>query len=157
MGKILQHFNGVYIFPRKGTRLYSGDGVPADLKSGGNLPMYITSVDVQDYDVTGKVICLNDKRILYEFGKGFGKIELRGEVLLGRTDLASKKGGKLGNLIDHFNQNRVSKSQKLLTISSGRLGGTYKFYLTSFSAGQWNPEIGLCNFSMSGDLVDMTA
>lgn len=154
--KILQHFNGVYIFPRKGKRLYSGDGLPAELKSGGALPMYVTSIDIQDFDVTGKVICLNDKRILYEFGKGFGTITVKGEVLLGRKDLASKKTGNLGKLIDFFNQKRVSASPKPLSISSGRFGGTYKFYLTSFSAGGWNAEFGVCNFTMSGDLVDMT-
>tara|TARA_B100000035_G_C20975166_1_gene542838 strand:+ start:786 stop:1256 length:471 start_codon:yes stop_codon:yes gene_type:complete len=153
--RILQMENGVFVFKRQGKRLYSGD-LPPDLKPGKKVHMFITSVDVTDFDVTGKIICLNDKRILYEFGKGFGTIQIRGEILVGHKSFQGKNGAKITSLIEWFNQKRVSKNPKPLTINGGRFGGKYKFYLTAFSAGQWNPELGICNFSMTGDLVDMS-
>jgi hypothetical protein len=154
MGNILQMANGVFVFPRKGKRLYSGD-LPEDLAPGGKTHMFITSVDVTDFDVTGKIICLNDKRILYEFGKGFGTIQIRGEILAGHPGM-QQQTGKISGIIDFFNEKRVSKNPQPLTIKAQRFGGTYKFYLTSFSSGQWNPELGICNFTMTGDLVDMS-
>ena len=158
MGKILQFENGIYIYPRKGRRLFQGSGVPEGMKPGqgkAKIPMYITSVDVVDFDITGKTICLNDKRILYEFGKGFGQITIRGEVLLGHKS-AGEKGAKLSKLVSWFNSNRVSKNSKPLTLSSGSFGGTFKYYLTTFNCGNWNPELGICNFTITGDLVSMT-
>jgi len=151
MGNILQFGSGVFVWPRKGKRLYSGD-LPAELTSGKEAKMFITSVDVSDHDITGKVVCLNDKRILYEFGKGFGTIEIKGEILAGIADMKNQNG-KISKIIDFFNDKRVSQNPKPLTINGGRFGGKYTFYLTHFSAGSWVPELGICNFSMGGDLV----
>jgi len=152
--KILQLGNGVFIWPRRGERIFLGDLPPnTGPGGGGNMPIYLTSVDVVDFDVTGKVICLNDKRILYEFGKGFGSISLRGEILIGIK--GDDIQGRLSPLISYFNDKRVSANKTPLNISTRR-GGKFKFYLTQFQIGDWNPEFGICNFSISGDLVNMT-
>ena len=154
MSKIMQHDQGVVTFTRRGERLYSGD-LPAELQPGAfkNNPMYITDVTVSDFDITGKVVCLNDKRVLYEFGKGFGSVTVSGEILLGLKDFGKKKG-KVKPIIQWFNEKRVSKQTKPLTISAGQdFGGVIKFYLTAFTCGQWEARTGTCRFQLSGDLV----
>mgnify|MGYP001461555970 CR=1 FL=1 len=159
MSKILQFENGVHIYKRYGKRVFSGTGLPPALQPGaGKIPVYLTSIDVSDYDITGKVVCLNDKRVLYEFGKGFGQIAISGEILIGTPAESTHTHGKLKPIIKFFNSKRVSApgGKAPLTISAGKLGGKFKFYLTTFSFGQIRPEIGLINFQLSGDLIDMT-
>jgi len=160
MSKILQFENGVAIYKRGGKRIFSGSGLPNVLTpgSGGSLPIYLTSVDVSDFDVTGKVICLNDKRVLYEFGKGFGTIQISGEILMGTPAESKHIHGKLKPIISFFNEKRVSSAggKTPLTINAGKLGGKFKFYLTTFQFGQIRADIGLINFTMSGDMISMT-
>ena len=165
MAQILGFEGGVFAWPRKGARLFSGS-LPDELAPGGSYPMYITSIQVTDFDVTGKVICLNDKRILYEFGKGFGTIAIQGEVLIGNmgveTSLGKVRGQHNGSyeaLINWFNEKRVSNDPTPLTVSAGSAtadtGGTFKFYLSSFQLGPIAAETGVTQFQLVGDLIEM--
>ena len=128
--------------------------------------MFITSIQVTDFDVTGKVICLNDKRILYEFGKGFGTITVQGEILIGNTAVEpglgminGKQTGSFQEIINFFNEKRVSENPNPLTINAGsgvaQVGGTFKFYLSSFALGPIAPETGVVQFQLTGDLIEM--
>ena len=156
--QILGFENGVVSFPRKGNRLFSGSGLAKDMTKS-NIPTFVTSIQVNDFDVTGKIICLNDKRVIYEFGRGFGTITIQAEVLLGNTAV-SPMTGNIGSVIDHFNEKRISENPKPLRVSAG--SGTsastadFKFYLTQFNIGPINAETGVVGIQLMGDLIEMT-
>jgi len=154
---ILQNQGSVVAWKRMGQRILSGDGLPEDLGPGGSVGAFVTSIQVNDFDVTGKVICLNNRRILYEFGKGFGSIRIQGNLFIGPP----YKGGSenltqasLASIIDWFNQNRVSEKKESVTVTAGD-HGTYTFVVNQFSIDGIETEFDLVSFSMTGDLVEM--
>jgi hypothetical protein len=162
MSKILQSQGTVWVWPRLGKRLFIS-GLPDDLLIGGDSAAYATSIQVMDFDVTGKVICLNDKRVLYEFGKGFGTIKVDGELFIGPAKSGTTGRGaitandaSLGRIIDWFNENRVSARTEPLTIQTSGEHGEFVFFASSFSVNGIQPEIGLVSFSITGDLVTMS-
>jgi hypothetical protein len=158
MSKVLQNTGSVFVWDRLGDRLVI-DGLPPELLPAGNVPAFVTSLSINDFDVTGKVICLNDKRVLYEFGKGFGTLKVDGELLIGpigsgKTQTATE--AKMGSIITWFNDNRVSAKadkQPLTLVTTDH--GSFTFYASAFSINSINAEIGLVSFSIIGDLVSM--
>ena len=163
MASILQNQGSVVAWKRLGKRILDGDGLPDELKPGGSVGAFVTNIQVNDFDVTGKVICLNNRRILYEFGKGFGTIKIDGNLFLGPpapsggawTGTVKLEQAKLATIIDWFNEKRVSQykdSVKLTTTDHG----TYKFIVNQFSITGIETEFDLMHFSISGDLVELS-
>lgn len=150
--EILQFDGGVFIFPRKGEQLFGGE---FDALVGKNdEPIYITDLMLHDTDITGKLPCLNDTRILYSFGKGFGGFAVSGEVLIGNTEVNSPSGD-LKTITDFFEEHRVANSKKPLTIPiSGktRTNMTVSFYLEKYQVGPSVAETGVVQFNLSGTL-----
>lgn len=157
--QILGLDSGVVSYPRNGSRLFSGSGLSGDMKKK-SVPTFVTSIQVTDFDVTGKVVCLNDKRVIYEFGRGFGTITVQADVLIGNTAI-SNKSGNFGEVIDHFNSKRISENPEPVTVvaRSGTSNSTakFRFYLSQFNLGPINAETGVVSVQLVGDLIEMSS
>ena len=156
--QLLGNDSGVVSFPREGSRLFSGSGLSGDMKKL-KVPTFVTSIQVSDFDVTGKIVCLNDKRVIYEFGRGFGTITIQADVLIGNTK-AAPQSGNFGEVIDHFNAKRISENPSHLVVTaksgSSKSSATFRFYLSQFNLGPFNAETGIASVQLVGDLIEMT-
>ena len=114
--------------------------------NGEKFATILTGYNVQEQEIVAQAACLNDLRVMYTFGKGFGNIQITGEMLLGAPEAQSSIEGAL---FGYYETNRVSVKKKPLTLSiSG--GGSIPFYLIGISVNQYNLELELLPFSLTG-------
>tara|TARA_B100002019_G_scaffold291014_1_gene310052 strand:- start:572 stop:1036 length:465 start_codon:yes stop_codon:yes gene_type:complete len=143
----------VYLVKGKGNKKYkldpdpfTNEGGPGDTLSYG---IIFTGYQLTEQEITAKIACLNDQRVMYTFGKGFGDITINGEVLCGATD---GSGGGEKALLDYYEENRVNIKKEALTLS-GPKGFTAEFFLTGLTIVQYNTQLEILNFRFQGVLA----
>lgn len=85
--------------------------------SGGAIAL-IGDVAIIDKDIALPVVCTDDYRAVYSFGKNFGQASISGTIFMG--PLGAKCGGKsqlLKQLVAAFKSDRISKKKKPLKLS----------------------------------------
>ena len=105
-----------------------------------------TGYNLSENEIVAQAACLNDLRVMYTFGKGFGNIQVNGEMLLGAPEANSSIESAL---YDYYNTNRVSKLKEPISISLGA-GGSIKFFLIGLNINQYNVDFELLPFSLVG-------
>jgi hypothetical protein len=108
-----------------------------------------TGFTLNEQEVTAKVSCLNDQRVMYTFGKGFGDISVSGEVLCGAPE---DQGGGEQALVEYYETNRVGVLKSPITLS-GPKGFTAEFFLTGLTISQYNTQLEILNFRFNGVLA----
>lgn len=143
----------VYQVTGQGQKKYELDPNPFKTQKGGGpdtlaYGIIFTGFSVNEEEVTSKVACLNDQRVMYTFGKGFGDITVVGEILCGATDGV---GGGESEIVKYYEDNRVSKLKKQITLS-GPSGFKAEFFLVGLSILQYNTQLEIINFRLQGVL-----
>lgn len=105
-----------------------------------------TGYNLQEQEIVAQAACLNDLRVMYTFGKGFGNISVNGEMLLGAPEANSAIES---SLYDYYNTNRVSKLKGPISISLGA-GGSINFFLIGLNINQYNVDYELLPFTLQG-------
>lgn len=143
----------VYKIKGQGAKKYELDPNPFKTqKSGQDTLKYgiiFTGFSVNEEEVTSKVACLNDQRVMYTFGKGFGDITVVGEILCGAVDGA---GGGEAEIVKYYEDNRVAQLKKQVTLS-GPSGFKAEFFLVGLSILQYNTQLEIINFRLQGVLA----
>lgn len=139
--------NGEFFDRGKGGKTLSGFGL-AD--SEAETVVILTGYQLREQEILGKTACLNDYRVMYSFGKGFGDITINGEALLGAPEQSDSFEAKLKTF---YETNRVSqKPDGALKFSTGEAGETFEFFLVGMSVNGYQPEVEILPFSFTGVL-----
>ena len=111
-----------------------------------------TGYTLNEQEIVAKNSCLNDQRVMYTFGKGFGDIVINGEILMGAPISNSKAEA---DLLKFYEDNRVSKKKKdHLTLSVASESKVIPFYLVGVSIVGYNVELEILNFRIIGVLAE---
>lgn len=84
-------------------------------------PAFVTNVDFTDKDVTLPIVALDDKRVIYSFGKGFGEAHISGIIFIFGCDSVTSAVSQLSHA---FNSNRISKKLSPCNLSIIGMSGT---------------------------------
>jgi hypothetical protein len=107
--------------------------------------LLIMSVSPTEGDVVAPVITLENTRILYSFGAKFGNITISGMILLGKS---GEPGKSLKQLVDFFEERRVSKNKVPITVTGPSTG--WKVFLTGLDIGEADSVNNSQPFSLTG-------
>lgn len=118
----------------------------ADSKNGIAL---ITNVDIQDKDIALTVVCTDDFRALYSFGRDFGRASVHGTAFFGGkgTEGCDSSDAILKELVDGFQSVRLSKRQEPCKLSIAG-AGAWKMYPVSLELKDANGELNSLNFTI---------
>jgi hypothetical protein len=120
-----------------------------DLDSGASKdPILIMSVTVKDDDVVLPVITLENTRVLYTFGAGFGEVSVNGIILLGKAGAA---GGAYSTIVNFFNSKRVSKSKAPVNVTGP--GASWRIFLLGLTIQDADPQFNTQGFSFVGNIA----
>jgi|APSaa5957512493_1039668.scaffolds.fasta_scaffold16974_3 hypothetical protein len=121
-------------------------------KDAPNSVALFTGYTLNEQEIVAKNSCLNDQRVMYTFGKGFGDIVINGEILMGAPISNSKAEA---DLLKFYEDNRVSKKKKdHLTLSVASESKVIPFYLVGVSIVGYNVELEILNFRIIGVLAE---
>ena len=116
-----------------------------------NGQILFTGYSLVEKEIVAKNACLNDQRVMYTFGKGFGDIIVTGEMLLGIPEGKSKIENELQ---EYYEAQRVhTKKEEPLTLT-GPSGFTKEFYLVGLSIMQYNVALEILGFRLTGVLAE---
>ena len=119
--------------------------------SGLDSPLIlIQGVDSHDKEIHLPVATLDNKRILYSFGKDFGDINVRGLIILGES---GNPTGALGQVLQWFEEKRLSKSLAPVEVSLPG-GKGYMMYPTGLALSEPDPEFHLQPFAVIGLIAE---
>ena len=127
--------------------LYRLDGI-TDQKSSDSAVL-VTGLDMVDSDVVAPVITTEDLKVLYVFGKSFGRVSVQGNILLGQ---ASNPPTKLTAVQTWFQNNRVSASKKPVDLSIAKQA--YSVFITGMTLGGSDPEFNNQTFALEGVIAN---
>lgn len=96
----------------------------------------IMSVTLDFQEIVQPVATLDDKRLLYLFGTAWNDVSVAGLILLGDS---STKGKGLTDLVDWYNNNRVSELEGPVDVSLGTT--SLSAYVVGLSLGEANPDV----------------
>lgn len=156
MALIFANRGASFAFQQRGSKIVNLPGFPGN--GAGPYPIFATNVQAMDEDIIGRVVCLNDKRILFDFGKGFGDFTMQGEVLMGNNE-GGEISGNVGEVAAFWNSRRVSQYKQAITLTlAGSQTATnlnFMFFLHRAQIGPIQAEINVCMFQLVGTLVRM--
>lgn len=110
-----------------------------------------TGYTLTESEIVAKNACLNDQRVMYTFGKGFGDLSVSGEILMGAP---SSKSTAEADLLSFYEDNRVSsKKKETLTLSVASKSELIPFYLVGVSILQYNVPLEILSFRLIGVLA----
>jgi hypothetical protein len=115
-------------------------------QSGINSATIFTGYTINEQEIVAQAACLNDLRVMYTFGKGFGSINVTGEMLLGAPEARSRNEGQL---YDYYEKNRVSQLEKPVSLSLGA-GRSLKFFLVGLNISQYSVDFEILPFQLIG-------
>ena len=108
----------------------------------------LDNIMFKDSDLYLPVDALNDKHVLYSFGKTFGQFVIGGTAFIPRCGKSYSKAQILKQLQSAFTSKRMSKSKKPVTISI--LDLSFKGYITDFEVNNPDGITQSIHFSVSG-------
>ena len=141
---------------RKGNNAWSMNGGFEKFISKKSCPdiVIIQNVDYEDNDVLLPIVAVDDHRVLYGFGKDFGKIYISGIICLSPN---TQKGDELVTLLQNeFNSTRATVKEKPITISHTTSGISIKFYAIGIKLHNANPNANYIGFTISGLVTPIT-
>lgn len=124
-----------------GAGFYALDGLSG---GGASSPIMILNAGVNDTDIVLPVATLNNKKILYTFGRGFGNVAVNGMILLGPNG----KSANLGTLLGWFGSHRASAGGGAVNLSFP--GGAYKIYVVGMVLSEADPQFNIQYFQIAG-------
>ncbi len=144
----------IYLVEGKGEGKYKLDPEISPKSKGGagdtlEYAILFTGYTLNEQEITAKASCLNDQRVMYSFGKGFGDIAIIGEILCGNP---ADQGGGQKIIQDYYEDNRVHVLEDTVTLSAS--DATYEFYLTGLSILQYNVNLEILGFRLTGTLAE---
>lgn len=113
--------------------------------SNGSIALF-GNIMIADKDIYAPVVCTDNFRALYSFGKDFGSCTIAGTVFLG-----SCKGGTgkaLGQLVSAFESDRLSKKKKPLRVSIAGTGA-WPVYPVSLELTHADPARNSIDFAIT--------
>ena len=111
-----------------------------------------TGYTMKENEIVAKAACLNDNRVLYTFGKGFGDITISGEALMGPAYIHSNFEGVLQTYYE-LNRASVGGGGAHVSLSSTQGGGmALPFFLVGMSVNGYDPTLEILSFSLIGVL-----
>lgn len=128
------------------------DGI-TEIFQNAEVPAFITDIDFEDSDVILPIVALDDKRVLYSFGKNFGKATISGLIYLFNCRAGSLIAQRL---YEAFNKVRSSAKSTPSNLSIvGGISGikVYPISLRFANADAKNQSIG---FSISCVVAPIT-
>jgi len=124
-----------------GAGFYSLDGLGGGANSS---PIMILNGGVNDTDIVLPVSTLNNKKVLYTFGRSFGNVTVNGMILLGPNG----KSATLGSLLGWYQSNRTSGGGG--TVNFSFPGGAYKLYVVGLVISEADPQFNIQYFQVAG-------
>jgi len=111
-----------------------------------------TGYSLNETEIVAKNACLNDQRVMYTFGKGFGDITVNGEILIGAP--STEGSDSESKLLEFYEENRVSnKKKETLKLSVANESEIIPFYLVGMSIMQYNVALEILGFRLIGVLA----
>lgn len=125
-----------------------------DLGTGrGDYPILLTAVTGTKSDNLGLFPCLENFKVIYTFGQGFGDTTISGVVFLGRAD-ETNVSQSMAQLQRYFDRHRASVWKRPISVSMGSLKVAQRVYLRQLRMGAPDTELHVQPFEMSGVLVE---
>lgn len=153
MGDLLSAKGTIYsIFPSFGKRPVGYFlMLPLPVQAANIIPLeqiLINDVIVNRGDMYSAVSCLNNEKLIYNFGKAFGDITISGTILMGSMSIGIDERA----LHLYFDTYRMSSLKKPLKVLAGIT--LYQFYLTGMGIGTTDPEYHTRDFTFTGVVID---
>ena len=123
-------------------------------KQGQQGIILIQNIVFNDNDLNTPIVALNDKRMLYSFGKNFGHVQVQGTIYNSKCQ-GSPDFTSLKNMYDTFCKERVSESLGTMMLSVAS-GFKCDLFLTDFALNNANPATQSIGFSLQGIVVPPT-
>lgn len=110
-------------------------------------PILLLGAALNDDDIVLPKSTLDNLKILYSFGQGFGQVQINGMALLGSVTDGAGKG--FADAVNYFQKHRVSSSKKPIQLSlPGKVA--YSVSLTGLAVGQTDPQFHTQQFMFGG-------
>lgn len=120
--------------------------------SGGSIAL-IGNILVSDKDIGLPVVCTDDYRAIYSFGRDFGQVSIVGTAFLGPADGACGGSSKvLKQLINGFESDRLSKKKKPCKFSIAG-AKAWPVYFVQLELKSVNGELNSVDFSLDAVLA----
>lgn len=121
---------------------------PKGAKKSCTAGVLIQDVTTKRSDVVVPVVGVDDKRVLYTFGKNFGQISVKGIIFVGATD--QKPAEYAAKLRQNFDKASVSARQEPCTVSGPGLGKNTKVYWTGLEFPASDADRNIMSFVLTG-------
>ena len=105
----------------------------------------IQDIEYEESDVYLPIIAVNDKRVIYKFGKSFGKFTVKCVAYV--MNCKAKLYVKLNRLQEAFEKVRIASKDKPLNISA--CGLKCKVYYTHMNLGRVDPRHNSIEFTLT--------
>ena len=108
----------------------------------------ISGYSLKETEITAKTACINDKRVMYSFGKGFGDMTVNCEALLGAKASACKFENWIEKEYERARLNSAGGTPAQLSAA----GVAISFHITGLQIGGYIPELEILPFAWIGVL-----
>lgn len=122
-----------------------------DLSGSAQSPILITGSNLSVVDSYQPVATIQDFKVIYSFGSGFGGATVTGEVLLGEA--GSGGGDGFSKVVSFFKGNRLSVKRTPVPLSLPG-GESYMIYIVGLQVWQPDPEFHVQPFAFSGIVAE---
>lgn len=116
------------------------------LKSG---LIVIDSIEPTEREIAVPVVCVDNFRVLYRFGKNFGALTVTGKVYLGSSAKGKAASTAMKTLKSSFEKIRLSSTKKPKKVSATD-GFTCKAYFVELKLGAANAEFHYIEYTLQG-------
>lgn len=120
------------------------------LNGSDSSPVLLQSVSIENSIIHTPVVCLNNTRILYVFGKNFGDISVGGMAMLGKGG----SGKALSKVIQYYEANLTTGDGKKVVKISLPGNKHYKFNLLGMRVSEPNSELQYFPFTLIGKIQE---
>jgi len=135
------------------TRFNTSSSVPGTGITLNQTPVLFTGVQIGQHDITSRVLCMNNVKVLYSFGQNYGDVAITGEILLGNYGDKFNSEQMVSKFVDFFWKNRVSNLLYPVTVSAVK--EKYLVYLEGMDFGAIDPQFHILPFVLHGTLIDI--
>ena len=113
-------------------------------------PVLILGCSLHDPDTLVPVATLDNFKVIYNFGKGFGQVNILGMALLGNE---TSSGEGFAGVVSWFNKHRTSELEDTVKLSLPG-GVAYNIFVSALAVGQTDPKFNTQQFMIGGIVAD---
>ena len=125
--------------------------------SDNNWASIIIGYTITEKEVTSKMACIDDERVMYSFGKGFGEITIQCEVFLGSPE-GNQSIDLIAEIVNVYEQKRLTsgtgRNVQIPMKLSIEGAGTISYFQTGIDVGNFNPELQILQMTIKGVLAE---